>query len=883
MSQRDCPSPEQLSSYVLGADGNDNSDRIEHHLADCAACQDTLHRLHAKSDTLISALQASGSAAQFESESQMQRALAAARNVRPAASARKLPAEKQKRSKTLKIRRIREYELLEKIGQGGMGSVYKARHMRLDRIVALKVLPPESTRNEQVVARFQNEMRAVGALDHENIVRATDAGEVKGIHFLVMELVEGMDLAKLSQQLGPLAIVDACELVRQAAVGLAHAHQNGLVHRDIKPSNLLLAVCSDRTGAVEEKEVDDEEERGPAEAGHDERGRYKPVVKILDLGLAQLRADREATELTSDGQIMGTPDYMAPEQGRDTRGVDIRADIYSLGCTLYKLLTGKAPFQGAQYKTAISKVVAHSKDPIPPIRSQRGDVPQRLANVLDRMLAKDAADRYATPSEVAAALKPFAAGSDLAALVTGKPSQAARQHGTDLDLASAMTGTTRAIEVSIAPPPVSMAARARRKSTSWPWIAAAAVPLMLILLGVVLLIRNNGDTVRVEINDPTLQVSIGGDSIEFIDNAWQGNKKPGRKKLAVKFGNELLTIGSPKVVSFADKTITHHLSIDVDGTKLASDSFEIVRGRTTVVKITYHKKVARAPTGSADSKIPEVRLEVVKTFDETDEGFIGNFPLAFWPGREQLIHTIAAGGTPHTLNIATAEVEITPLAKDAPQNVRCVACSRNGSLMVLGTSTGAVHVWDLEVGKSLAILKTAMPRVLEVAITADGDVVAHVAHATKPLSSASFLHRWQAKTWKEVVRLKMHSGGYTTDTAAFSPDGRTLAARTREGLVLYNVIAGRPIDKVRFDRQGHQRDVNGKHLGIYFIAYSPDGSRIVTWSPDGQAVVNDAQTGKIIHRLRHEGHASFLCRLHSRRADADHDHVSSLTQFFGRR
>jgi serine/threonine protein kinase len=243
-------------------------------------------------------------------------------------------------------------------------------------------------------------MKAVGKLAHPNIVAAHDAGEFEGTHFLVMELIDGIDLSSLLRRIGPLGVADACELIRQAAVGLAHAHENGLVHRDIKPSNLMLSVpvASQGTGA-----------------GSDSG---QLVVKILDLGLARLGEDRaEANELTTSGQMMGTLDYMAPEQGRDTHRVDIRADIYSLGATMFKLLCGEAPFSGAKYNTPVKMMMALATEGAPSIATKREGLPIELVGIVDRMLAKDPDDRFATPQDVAEALVVFADGSDLSALL----------------------------------------------------------------------------------------------------------------------------------------------------------------------------------------------------------------------------------------------------------------------------------------------------------------------------------------------------------------------------------------------------------------------------------------------------------------------------------
>lgn len=278
---------------------------------------------------------------------------------------------------------IGQYRLLAKIGEGGMGAVYKAMHMRLEKIVALKVLPAERTRDAEALARFNREMKAVGRLQHPNIVGAHDAGEADGVHYLVMEYVEGVDLDRLLKQHGPLPVPDACELVRQAALGLQEAYEHQMVHRDIKPSNLMLTV-----------------ERS--------KKQHRGVVKILDLGLALLEEPSQARELTATGQLMGTIDYMSPEQVESTHHVDIRSDVYSLGVTLYKLLTGTSPFAFTKADTAFKRLYAVVHLPPTPIGQHRPDVPRELAALIERMLAKKADDRPATPDEVAEALTPFA-------------------------------------------------------------------------------------------------------------------------------------------------------------------------------------------------------------------------------------------------------------------------------------------------------------------------------------------------------------------------------------------------------------------------------------------------------------------------------------------
>ena len=248
------------------------------------------------------------------------------------------------------------YLLLDKIGQGGMGSVYKARHKSMDRVVALKVLRRKGGASFESVKRFQREVLAAAKLIHPNIVTAFDAGEQNGIHYLVMEFVEGGDLKSLVDKNGPLPLNQALQYTMQVARGLQYAHEQQIIHRDIKPANLLI----DKFG----------------------------FVKILDLGLARIIREQNSEEdfsLTSDGAMMGTVDFLSPEQGVDTKSADVRSDIYSLGCTLFTLLAGEAVFPEG---TLVSRILAHREKPVPSIRSRRNDVPESVDLLIQKMLAK---------------------------------------------------------------------------------------------------------------------------------------------------------------------------------------------------------------------------------------------------------------------------------------------------------------------------------------------------------------------------------------------------------------------------------------------------------------------------------------------------------------
>jgi serine/threonine protein kinase len=269
---------------------------------------------------------------------------------------------------------IGKYKVLERLGQGGMGSVYLCEHKLMKRRVAVKVLPTAKADDPAALERFYREARAVAALDHPNIVRAYDIDQDEKLHFLVMEHVDGASLQEIIKKTGPMDVLRSAHYIRQAALGLQHAHEAaGLVHRDIKPGNILV----DRNG----------------------------IVKVLDMGLARFFHDEEDL-LTKkyDESVLGTADYLAPEQAEDSHTVDIRADIYSLGATFYFCLTGKPPFAEG---TAAQKLIWHRTRQPKALRTLRPEVPEGMAAVVDKMMAKASAQRYATPQEVADALGPW--------------------------------------------------------------------------------------------------------------------------------------------------------------------------------------------------------------------------------------------------------------------------------------------------------------------------------------------------------------------------------------------------------------------------------------------------------------------------------------------
>lgn len=428
------PHKDQLIAFGQGKLVAEEQSLVEQHLEACPACCETL--LDLKDDTFVELVKfAKPTSAPSGSQAPAHEVTVLVQSGEPTAPD-DLPAE---------LRNHPRYRIVELIGRGGMGNVYRAEHRLMNRPVAIKLINAQLVRNPQAVERFRREVQTAAKLCHPNIVGAFDAEQAGDAHFLVMEFVEGTDLASVVKQRGPLPVAEACDCIRQAAVGLQHAHEKGMVHRDIKPHNLMLAA----------------------------NGR----VRILDFGLAGFVSDAAipnassdagsvghvaASHLTTLGSVMGTPDYMAPEQATDAHSADIRADIYSLGCTLYFLLTGRPPFTA---DNVLAKLKAHAQQPPPPLTG----VTAELSKVAARMLAKQPEERFRTPAELIAALEPFTKVSRPRPIV-GK------------------------------------------------LVAAAAVVFLLLLAGVIVVATDRGRLeIQSEVDDVKVVVKQGGEIVEVFD------------------------------------------------------------------------------------------------------------------------------------------------------------------------------------------------------------------------------------------------------------------------------------------------------------------------------------------------------------------------------
>ena len=350
----------QLAAFDLGQLTSAQSSTIEDHISRCETCRQQLEAL--PDDPLVELLRA---CAGMRNSHEVNNNLVDA----PVLCGRAVTAVPQRPEIPPALAAHPRYRILGFVGAGGMGAVFKAEHRLMQRVVALKVLGKDLVERPGMVERFRLEVQAAARLSHANIVTAFDAEQAGDLHFLVMEFVEGTSLDRLIEQQGPATVSHACEWVRQTALGLQHAFEHGMVHRDIKPANLLLTP--------------------------------EGQVKILDFGLARFASESgDGSALTQAGSLVGTLDYMAPEQARAANQADIRADIYSLGCTLYFLLAGRPPFAG----TALQKLLSHQDQLPSSLTNARNDVPAELLPIMDRMLAKSPEHRYQTPAEVAQAL-----------------------------------------------------------------------------------------------------------------------------------------------------------------------------------------------------------------------------------------------------------------------------------------------------------------------------------------------------------------------------------------------------------------------------------------------------------------------------------------------
>lgn len=505
-----CPSMQELESYAVGIVSGERSVFFESHLNECEHCCRAMASAGSH-DRVLHNLRQAVEDDPFEMEN-------ACRNMMEELRIRRVSelSMAEAGSACTIPKRLGSYRILRELGRGGMGLVFEALHTELEKKVALKILTPERMLHEEAVARFRREMKAGGRLQHPNIVRTTDAGSEGDFHYLAMDLIDGANVATLADRHQCLPIAESCEIIRQAAVGMQFAHDKGLIHRDIKPSNLILGSDG--------------------------------VVRILDMGLATLRDDASAGHLTSDNQIVGTVDYMAPEQATSGSTVDVRTDLYSLAATLFRLLTGHGPLNHDRGDNLLKKLATLATAPIASVSEFRPDLPSDLTHVIDRLLSRDPDSRLQTAQQVADAVAPFAAGHDLRAL--SRTGNAAGD--TTVDVIDVETNVPHSVTKGAANPVHDELPRASSdvpvpKPPVRRWITVAALLSCLLLAAITVIFKTRDGRLVIRLDgisaeDVTVHLDAEGGDSPVVEV----QRDTETLRIAIDPGNYQLTLTTPE-------------------------------------------------------------------------------------------------------------------------------------------------------------------------------------------------------------------------------------------------------------------------------------------------------------------------------------------------
>ena len=788
--KKGCPPREVLSAFVAGELAEDRSNAVLEHVETCEDCEATVEQLERRGDPFLKQLRTPVGADPYHSEPGCDRVVKRAAAIAGASIASDAAADWSQEPGMPTLGTIQEYELLEKLGAGGMGTVYKAWHTKLKRAVALKVLPKHRLEHSHAVARFGREMAAVGGLEHPHIVRALHAGEDQGQPYLVMELVEGPDLSQLLKRWGPLSSCDACELIRQAAIGLQYAHQHGMVHRDIKPSNLMLTAASREQFSV----IDHDSARGAeAMAGPESI----PLVKILDLGLALLGGETHASsgDLTSNGQIMGTRNYMAPEQASDSHKVDIRADIYGLGATLYTLLCGRVPVQPSGGSTPPKLQRAVLQENLACLCGQRPRLPKGLLAILKKMMAWQPDQRFNTPAEVAGALEPFCKGCDLIALLA-PPEPAAPETVRDQVAVSTASDRTSLSERGL------QGAGPARSRRSW----LAALPRLpsqsriitlglaaglLFALGVVIFLHTGEGRVEITVNEPDVDVTIDGQE---------------RPEIQIHSPRDAIDVTLP-----AGK---HVMQVTKDGFSTETNEFRVVRYGKTELSVT----LTRQPDAVEKQPSP---AKTVPTEPKTAFGWKPGKPLP----KPKLV-PIQIKAEPRTIQPGEPLSKLALVTNPAPIPGVCSwtietighrgwanhAFSPDGGLLATHCGDGTIRLWDAATGS------------LVKALVGHHRALMH-GHCGQSCLTWSPDGKYLASGGPETIRFWSVEQGQLLRTMtlealfslAWSPDGRALAFGGWRGLLVRELATGKELLRV------HTATPTTRIMSV-------------TWSPDGKAL-----------------------------------------------
>jgi serine/threonine protein kinase/WD40 repeat protein len=854
-----CPSAQTLTQFSLGLLASQHLESVAAHVAACATCESALTDLAGNDDPLVRLVRsgaARGSAANelFDNPSVIARfknaALSSGGHVPRGLDERLPPA-------------LGQYEIIGVLGRGGMGTVYRAFHPRLRRSVAIKTLRATRSADAEITARFHREMVAVGQLQHPHIVQAYDAGEHEGTLYLVMEFLDGLTLNDAVARGGPLPVAEACEVIRRAAVALDYAHLRGTVHRDVKPSNLMLT----RDGEL----------------------------KLLDLGLASVAGEHQAPagNLTQSHILLGTCDFMAPEQWIDPRCVDGRADLYSLGCTLYYLACGKSPFSGASHDTPAKKMLAHTQQDAPALSSRCTHAPAGLCEIASRLLAKNPDARFATAGEVAAAIAPFCDGADLKRLAatraalpspTSPPTfsvstlaTAAESHLADTDRSRGQTRPTGG------PATVASAHLRGSKPRLTPLralIALAAVSLV-VAGAIVLQIELSKGTLVVELDDPaakvklyargpigetTLDVQTTG-SIRLREGDYELSLPAGENSLKLDREQVTLVRGKPEVVRIVrkvkptsghseqpgsahaparqpTKVVVRHAPIELPkGAPLSAAALvqkpAILEGARSWSIETRHPRspvwaVGFRPDGKQLASGEEAGAVRIWDFPSMrlSRILLGHGGLVSglaWSPDGHYLVTCSHDTTLRIWDVAAGQLACTFLGHTA--EARCITWSPDGTTIASGGSDNVVRLWNVATGEPGKVLAGHTARVTSVGWSPTADVLA------SGQKQGCLVILWNPISGQSLSRFRVDAGEVWT--TQWSPDGKTLAVGNGgQTTWLWDIALGRL-----------RTSLIGQGGNVTSVAWSSDGRRLAVASWGAWMRIWDTRSGLPLHTL----------------------------------